>query len=80
LEYDINSRIEINPNIYHGNPVIKNTRVLVSNILADLATGSTYQEIIQNYPNIKEEDIKAVLDFSSELTQFETIPYETKTI
>lgn len=76
----MNSRIEINPNICHGNPVIKNTRVLVSNILADLAAGNTYQEIIQNYPNITEDDIKAVLDFSSELTQFETIPYETQTI
>ena len=75
----MNSKIEINPNICHGNPVIKNTRVLVSNILADLAAGSTYKEIIQNYPNITEEDIRAVFDFSSELTQFETIPYETQT-
>jgi uncharacterized protein (DUF433 family) len=32
-------RISINPNVCHGKPVIKNTRVLVSNILADLATG-----------------------------------------
>ncbi len=76
----MNSKIEINPNICHGNPVIKNTRVLISNILADLAVGSTYEEIIQNYPNITEDDIRAVLDFSSELTQFETIPYETRTI
>ncbi|MBA7556613.1 hypothetical protein ES705_49328 [subsurface metagenome] len=72
----MNARIEINPNICHGNPIIKNTRVLVSNILADLATGSTYQKVIENYPNITEKDIQAVLDFSSELTQFETIPYE----
>ena len=76
----MNARIEINPNICHGNPVIKNTRVLVSNILADLAHGSTYSEIIENYPNITEEDIKAVLDFSSEVTQFETIPYESQII
>lgn len=33
----MNTRIKINPNICHGNPVIRNTRVLVSNILADLA-------------------------------------------
>ena len=50
----MNARIEINPNICHGNPIIKNTRVLVSNILADLATGSTYQKVIENYPNITE--------------------------
>jgi uncharacterized protein (DUF433 family) len=69
----MNARIEINPNICHGNPVIKNTRVFISNILADLVYRSTYSEIIENYPNIIEEDIKAVLDFSSELPQFETI-------
>lgn len=72
----MNTRIEINPNICHGNPVIKNTRVLVSNILADLAVGNTYQEIIENYPSITEDDIKASLEFSSEIIQFETIPYE----
>lgn len=76
----MNARIEINPNICHGNPVIKNARVLVSNILADLAAGSTYKEIIENYPNIKEKDIIAVLYFSSELTQFETIPFESQAI
>ena len=76
----MNSRIEINPNICHGNPVIKNTRVLVANILADLAAGNSYQAIIQNYPNIAEEDIKAALIFSSELAQFEIISYETHAI
>jgi len=53
----MNTRIEINPNICHGNPVIKNTRVLVSNILADLAAGNTYPEIIHNYPNITEVSV-----------------------
>lgn len=76
----MNTRIEINPNICHGNPVIKNTRVLVSNILADLAAGQTYQSIIENYPNITQNDISAVLDFSSELMQFETIPFESQAV
>lgn len=76
----MNERIDINPNICHGKPVIKNTRVLISNILADLAEGCSYKEIIENYPNITEEDIKAVLNFSSELTQFETIPYDSHVV
>ncbi|NIM14793.1 MAG: DUF433 domain-containing protein [Candidatus Aminicenantes bacterium] len=70
------SRITIDPNICHGKPVIKNTRVLVSNILADLAVGQTFEEIIENYPNINEEDIKAALKFGSKLARFESIPYE----
>ena len=70
----MNSRITVDPNICHGKPVIKNTRVLVSNILADLAAGFTYDTIIENYPNISKKDIKAALQFGSELAQFESVP------
>jgi len=69
-------RITIDPKICHGKPVIKNTRVLVSNILADLASGQSYEEIIENYPNISNEDIKSALVFSSKLATFESFPYE----
>lgn len=72
----MHDRINIDPNICHGKPIIKNTRVLVSNILADLADGLSYAQIISNYPNISEDDIKAALNFSSELTQFETISFD----
>lgn len=72
----MNSRITIDPAICHGKPVIKNTRVLVSNILSDLATGLTFDEIISNYPNITKEDIKAALEFGSELARFESTAYE----
>lgn len=72
----MNSRISINPTICHGKPVIRNTRVLVSNILADLSIGSTPAQIIADYPGINEEDIKAALEFGSELANFESIPYE----
>ncbi len=72
----MNDRINIDINICHGKPVIKNTRVLVSNILADLASGQTNHEIIKNYPNITEDDIKAALEFGSELAQFESILIE----
>ena len=76
----MNSRISIDPFICHGKPVIKNTRVLASNILAELAAGSSFDDIIDNYPNITYDDIKAALDFGSELTQFETIEIKTDDI
>jgi uncharacterized protein (DUF433 family) len=72
----MNSRITIDPKICHGKPVIKNTRVLVSNILADLAAGQDFDDIIENYPNIDKEDIKAALNIGSQLARFESIPYE----
>lgn len=73
----MNSRISIDPEVCHGKPVIKNTRVLVRNILSDLAEGVTYSEIIKNYPSITEEDIKAALEFGSELANFEIISFES---
>ena len=69
-------RIIIDPEIRHGKPVIKDTRVLISNILADLAQGLSFDQVIENYPNISSEDIKAALEFGSELAQFETVTME----
>ena len=54
-------RIEINPKICHGKPTIKGTRVIVSNILGALASGDSVEEILNDYPNITQEDIFAAL-------------------
>lgn len=68
--------ISISPNICHGKPVIKGTRVLVSNILGALSAGETFEQILEDYPNITSEDIFASLQFGSELSNFETFSYE----
>ena len=73
----MNDRITINPLSCHGKPVIRNTRVLVRNILSDLAAGEPYSQIIANYPSISEKDIKAALQFGSELANFDTFSYES---
>lgn len=44
----MNTRISINPNVCHGKPVIKGTRVLVSNVLGSLASGETINEILED--------------------------------
>ena len=72
----MNSRINIDPNICHGKPVIKGTRVLVSNILSALASGESIEEVLEDYPNIKKEDIYAALAFGSEATRFEHHQYD----
>ncbi|MDZ7767397.1 MAG: DUF433 domain-containing protein [Melioribacteraceae bacterium] len=72
-------RININPNICHGKPVIKGTRVLVSNILSELSLGKSFDEILENYPNITKEDIEAALNFGSYLSNYETYPYDVET-
>ena len=49
--------IEINPKICRGKPVIKGTRISVEFILELLANGWSYDEILENYPQLKKEDI-----------------------
>lgn len=71
----MNERIELNPLICHGKPIIKGTRIMVSTILGALAGGDSIEMILEDYPNLKHEDIRAALTFASELTQFEEIPY-----
>lgn len=71
------NRISINPGVCHGKPVVKGTRVLVSNILGSLASGESIKEILEDYPNIKEEDVYAALEFGSVLSSFESYEYDT---
>ena len=58
------SRIEINPKILGGKPVIKNTRIPVYVILQMLKDGATFKKILEEYPKLTEEDIKAALEYS----------------
>ena len=55
-------RIEINPGIMFGKPVIKGTRITVEHILHKLAGGMTPEEIIKDHPHLKPEDILAAVE------------------
>lgn len=72
----MHDRIELNPMVCHGKPVIKGTRVMVSTILGALSAGDSVEMILEDYPNVAREDITAALAFASELSQFEDIPYQ----
>ena len=71
----MNERIEINPNVCHGSPVIRGTRVLVSQILGALSGGDSIEDVLEDYPSITSEDISAVFDFAGSLARFEDTPY-----
>jgi len=60
-------RIEVNPRICHGKPVIRGTRIMVRNILGALAGGDTIEAILRNYPELTVEDIRVAIAYSSEL-------------
>ena len=64
-------RISVNPNICHGKPCFKGTRVMLSIVLDSLAEGSTPAEILADYPTLKTEDIQAALAYAAELAREE---------
>ncbi|MFX0173451.1 MAG: DUF433 domain-containing protein, partial [Candidatus Hodarchaeota archaeon] len=63
-EIELMDRIVVHPNIYHGKPRIKGTRIFISIILDWLVEDASFEEIINAYPSITVEDIKAVLKYS----------------
>ncbi len=58
-------RIERNPRICGGEPVIRGTRVPVRTILASLAEGAGVQEILDDFPTLREDDVRAVIAFAA---------------
>ena len=75
----MNSRIEINPAICHGSPVIRGTRIMVSQVLGALSGGDTIEDVLADYPSLSAEDVLAVFDFAGSLARFEETPYEQLT-
>ena len=73
--YALNDRIEINPAVCHGKPVVRGTRVLVSQILGALSGGDSIEDVLADYPSISSEDLLAIFAFAGQLAQFEDIPY-----
>lgn len=57
-------RIEVNPKILAGKPVIKGTRIPVYLILELLAAGYNFKRIMKAYPALKEEDIRAAVEYT----------------
>ncbi len=58
-------RIEINPEIMLGKPVIRGTRIPVELVLRKLSEGATEEELIDAYPSLTGDDIKAALAYAA---------------
>jgi uncharacterized protein (DUF433 family) len=57
-------RIERNPNILFGKPVVKGTRLAVDLIIDLLSWGWSESDIMENYPGLTRDDIRACLDYA----------------
>lgn len=63
---DLMDRITLDPEIRSGKPIIRGTRITVADILEYLAGGMSLEEILSDFPSLKEEDIRAALAFAAQ--------------
>lgn len=66
-------RIVIQPDLRHGEPCIRGTRIPVAVIVGSLADGMTQAEIQLAYPQLHADDIRAALAYAAEALRFEAI-------
>jgi uncharacterized protein (DUF433 family) len=70
----ITDRIEINPKVMMGKPVIRGTRLTVELILRKLSEGASESELLEAYPKLKREDIHAAIRYAADtLAHEETV-------
>ena len=66
-------RIEVNPAVMHGKPVIKGTRIPVELLLRKLGEGASVTELLDAYPRLSEVDVKAALSYAADTIAHEII-------
>jgi uncharacterized protein (DUF433 family) len=70
---NMNEHITIDPNVCHGKPCIRGTRIMVSNILNLLAHGATVEEVLLGYPKLTREDVHAALAYAEAVIEDEEV-------
>jgi uncharacterized protein (DUF433 family) len=65
-ERPLNNRVEINVDVMQGKPVIRGTRIPVEILLRKLAEGATTADLIDAYPRLAPDDIRAALDYAAD--------------
>ena len=67
------ARISSDPVVMMGKPCIRGTRITVELILRKLGAGRSIADILDAYPHLREEDVRAALDFAADYLQHETV-------
>ncbi len=66
-------RINMNPEICNGKPIIRGMRITVKTVLEYLAAGETVENILEAYPMLEKEDVLASLQYASKLIDHEIV-------
>ncbi|HXW28893.1 MAG TPA: DUF433 domain-containing protein [Xanthobacteraceae bacterium] len=67
------ARISTDPAVMMGKPCIKGTRITVELILRKLGAGRSFADLLEAYPKLTEEDLRAALAFAADYMQHETV-------
>ena len=70
---DWKERVVIDPQIHHGDPCVKGTRIPVSIIVGSIADGMSMDEVRAAYPQLSVEDVQAALAYAAEVLRQEII-------
>ena len=72
-------RISVDPNVCFGKPCIRGTRIWVSLILDFLSNGMTIEQILAEYPQLTEEDVRAAIAYGAEMSRERYVEIPLKT-
>ena len=67
----LGKRIEMNPDVMMGKPVIRNTRIPVELILRKLSEGATEEDLLDAYPRLNREDLRAAMAYAADAISHE---------
>ena len=73
MESEIIKRVTIVPEICHGKPTIRGLRYTVQSLLELIASGMSNQEILDDYKDLEEEDLRACLLFAAKIAEVKNI-------
>ncbi|OGA24472.1 MAG: hypothetical protein A3H34_03840 [Betaproteobacteria bacterium RIFCSPLOWO2_02_FULL_67_19] len=72
-EDDLLARVTIDPKIFGGKPIIRGRRIAVEHVLGMLAAGATAESILEHYPYLESDDIRACLVYARRLVGRERV-------
>jgi uncharacterized protein (DUF433 family) len=76
-ERDLLERIEIDPDVMLGKPVIRGTRITVEILLEKLAAGASSEDILADYPRLERQDILAALAYARQVVGTDELIFDT---
>jgi len=71
MRIDWHKFIFVDPEIHHGEPCIKGTRIPVSMIVGSVADGMSFDDIIDSYPQLKKKSVQAALAYAADIVRQE---------